>query len=53
MDLNDVTPENFFKRITFASDNTTYTPPKLKIPDGEFILCAIMLRLENTIRKLK
>ena len=49
MDLNDVIPEKFFAKVTFESDTHTYTPPKLKIPDGDFILSAILLRLINVI----
>ena len=53
MDLGDVTPANFFKKLTYASDATVYAPPKMKIQDEYFILFAILLRLENTLRKLK
>lgn len=49
MNLDDVTAENFFAFITFQSDTTVYEPPKLKIPDGEFLHCAIMLRLINVL----
>ena len=51
MDLNDVTPENFFKNITFESD--AHPGAKLKIPDSDFFQCAIMLKLTREITKLK
>ena len=51
LSLSDVTAENFFKKITYASDASPGT--KLPIPDGEFILCAIMLKLDLTLNKLK
>jgi len=51
MDINDVTSENFFKLITFQSDPSPQS--KLKLPDGEFILCAIMLRLIGELQKVR
>ena len=51
MDLKDVSAENFFKKVTFASDPTPGT--KLPIPDGEFLTCAILLKLDLTLNKLK
>ena len=53
MDINDVSAENYFKKVTYASDSTTYTPPKLKIPDADFIHNAILLRLINSLEKLR
>lgn len=50
MELGDVTAEKFFGKITFMSDTSPGT--KLKIPDGEFILCAILLKLEMAIKRL-
>jgi len=47
MELKDVTAENFFSAITFQSDPTPST--KLKIPDADFLQCALMLRLINVI----
>ena len=51
MNLNDVSAENFFKKVTFASDPTPGT--KLPIPNGEFILCAILLKLDLNLSKLR
>jgi len=48
MDLNDVTPDKFFDRITFQSDPKPDN--KLRIPDADFILCSILLRLINVIQ---
>lgn len=50
MDLNDVTPENFFNKVTFTSDPSPGA--KLVIPNGDFILSAILLRLMISIDKL-
>lgn len=47
MDLDDVTQDKFFQKVTFQSDPSPGN--KLKIPDGQFIQCAIMLRLINVI----
>ena len=51
LSLSDVTAENFFKKITYASDPTPGL--KLAIPNGEFIICAILLKLDLTLNKLK
>ena len=50
MDIDDVSLENFFKRITFASDPTPGA--KLVIPNPDFIADAIKLRLIITIENL-
>lgn len=50
-DLKDVTPRKFFNKVTYASDPNPEN--KLKIPDGEFIISAIMLKLINEIRLLR
>jgi hypothetical protein len=52
MDLNDITPENFFRKITFNS-NQNPLPLQLKIPDGEFFQCAIMLKLIRELQLLR
>lgn len=49
MELKDIKPENFFKKITFDSDPSP--AGKLKIPNEYFLLCAILLKLEDTINK--
>ena len=51
MDLNDVSAANFFRKVTYSSDINA--GQKLKIPDGEFVLCAILLKLDLTLNKLK
>ena len=51
MDLKDVSAENFFKKVTFQADPTPGT--KLIVPNGEFILCAILLKLDLTLNKLR
>ena len=51
MDLNDVTPENFFKKITYSSD--TEPGNKLVISNGIFVQCAINLRLIQTLERLR
>jgi len=51
MDLNDVSPQKFFKKVTFASDPSPGN--KLPIPDGEFIQCAILLKLILSLEKLR
>lgn len=43
MDLSDVTPEKFFAKVTFQSDPAPNG--KLVIPNGDFVQCAILLRL--------
>jgi hypothetical protein len=50
MDLSDVTPERFFDKVTFLSSSET---GKIKIPDGEFFQCAIMLKLIREIELLR
>ncbi len=50
MDLTDVTPENFFKKVTYISD--TNPGSKLKINDGIFVQCAIHLRLIQELQRL-
>lgn len=51
MDISDVEPDKFFKKITYQSDPNPDN--KLKIPDGEFIQCAILLKLIGEITKLR
>ena len=48
MDLADVKPENFFKLVTYVGDPTPGN--KKQIPLADFLLCAILLKLDNTIR---
>lgn len=50
MELKDINPTNFFKKITFESD--IEPNGKLKIPDGKFILSAILLRLTISLEKI-
>ena len=52
MDLNDITPENFFKKITFDS-NQNPLPLQLKIPDAYFFTCAILLKIARELEKLR
>ena len=49
MELSDVKPENFFRKVTFQSDPSPGS--KLVIPDAEFLKCAILLKIEDTLRK--
>ncbi len=49
MDLNDVTPVNFFKKVTFASDPSPGN--KLVLSNDAFIECAILLLIAEEIRK--
>lgn len=51
MDLDDVTPEKFFRKVTYASDATPGA--KLVVPNGDFVLSAILLRLTLEIEKLR
>ena len=51
MDLTDVTPENFFKKVTFSSDPDQ--EGKIVVSNGMFIQCAIHLRLIHAIEKLR
>jgi hypothetical protein len=51
MELRDITPENFFAFITFMSDPVP--AEKLKIPDGEFLTCAIMFQLISKLEELR
>jgi len=51
MDINDVNSKKFFNKVTFQSDSNPER--KLQIPDGEFCICAILLRLENSITKFR
>ena len=51
MDLNDVTPENFFKKCTNISDPTPGN--KLVLSNESFVQCAIQLRLIQTIEILR
>ena len=49
MELSDVKSENFFKSITFVGDPNPGS--KRQIPLADFLLYAILLKLEDTIRK--
>lgn len=51
MDINDVTPEFFFKKVTYASDPNPGN--KLVIPNGDFVIAVINLRLIISIEKLR
>lgn len=51
MDISDITTENFFKKVTYASDPEP-EPNQLVLPDGEFLHCALMLKLIGEISKL-
>ena len=51
MDLNDVTPEKFFKKFTYSSDPNPGN--KIVMSNGEFVQCAINLKLINEIHKLR
>ncbi len=51
MDLNDVTPENFFKKVTYLDDPNPGN--KLAISNGMFVQCAIHLRLIKSIELLR
>jgi hypothetical protein len=51
MDLNDVTPENFFKKVTYSSDPDPGN--KLVVSNGEFVQCMINLKLISTIERLR
>ena len=48
MDLADVKPENFFRLITYVGDPNPGS--KKQIPLEDFLLCAILLKLDNTIK---
>ncbi len=48
MELSDVNPENFFKLITYVGDPNPGS--KKQIPLSDFLLCAVLLKLEDTIR---
>ncbi len=43
MDIEDVTAENFFKKMTYSSDPDPGN--KIVMSNGAFAQCAIMLRL--------
>ena len=49
MDLSDVKPENFFKLITYVGDPNPGS--KKQIPLADFLLCAILLKLDDTLRR--
>ena len=51
MDLNDVTPENFFKKVTYSSDPEPGN--KIVVSNGMFVQCAIHLRLIKSIELLR
>lgn len=51
MDLNDVTPENYFKKVTYSADPSPGN--KIVVSNGLFIQCAIHLRLIAAIDKLR
>ena len=49
MELSDVKAENFFKLITYVGDPNPGS--KKQIPLADFLLCAILLKLEDSVRK--
>ena len=51
MDLNDVTPENFFKKCTYSADPSP--EGKIVMSNGVFIQTAVHLKLIEEIKKLK
>ncbi len=51
MDINDVTAENFFKKMTYSSDPDPGN--KIVMSNGAFAQCAITLRLINEIERLR
>jgi hypothetical protein len=51
MDLTDVTPENFFKKVTYSSDQNPGN--KLVVSNGMFVQCAVHLKLIQAIEKLR
>ena len=51
MDLNDITAENFFKKITYQGDPSPGT--KLVVPLEDFLLVAVLLKLEMTIKRFQ
>jgi hypothetical protein len=51
MELKDITAENYFANITYQSDPAP--AGKLKIPDADFLNCAIMLKLINELKILR
>jgi len=53
MDLTDVTPENFFKKVSYSSASEEEKEGKIVISNGLFIQCAIHLRLVDEIIRLR
>lgn len=51
MDLNDITPENFFKKVTYSSDPNPGN--KIVMSNGMFIQSAIHLRLIQAVEGLR
>lgn len=50
MELKDFTPINFFNKVTYISDPSPGA--KLKIPDGDFMLIALLFKLEIALGRL-
>ena len=51
MNLNDVTPDNYFKKVTYSADPDPGN--KIIVSNGLFIQCAIHLSLIAEIQKLR
>jgi len=49
MELSDIKPENFFKKVTFASDPSPGT--KIVVSNYEFLQLAILLKIDDTLRR--
>ncbi len=51
MDLNDVTPEKFFKKVTYSSD--TNPENKLVLSNETFVQSILMMKLIQAIDRLE
>ena len=49
MELSDIEPKNFFKKVTFIGDSDG--AGKKQIPLEDFLLISILLKIEDTLRK--
>ena len=49
--IEDVSLENFLKKITFASD--TSPGSKLQIPNGEFVHALLFLKIEDSLERIR
>lgn len=50
MELKDVTPENYFKKVTYSSDPNPGN--KLIVSNGIFVQTAVLLRMTRVLQQL-